>query len=650
MIKIKDIKEIPRLPQVSMEVIRHAFSDEPDIQKVAQIVERDPVLTAKLFETVNSASFGLRVKVSSVSQAISIIGLDALRSTVVSLALGDYFISNARGNALDPRRFCLHSLSTAVIMQKTAEYLKVPKADRFYLVGLLHNLGKFALDSIPESRYGEVLELVREGRSFEESEQRIFRLDNRQVWMLLARNWGFPEDIIALYKGEARGETRIKTQKLIADSSRQAERMGYVLFDDGNTGEPRDKELFSALSEEELVSLGLEVEKQVKIMAEVMDLPLPDPEQVTRTLLRVTHQVTTMATRYIRTSRELKLRVEELEELTRVFTGIIRSYDGDSLSFSVLESLMEGFHLDGAFLLMRKTKGGFSGYAARCDDDGVPDIDVINLESSQLSFSMEKCINCREPIAVAKPYEEEAISRCLGSMPLVWLAPVHVRGNFSCLIGIGVKDEHNAKLNNKDFGKILNIVAGEIGLSLDNSQLFNRVRKEARVDALTGLFNRRTIMKILASEFARYQRKPAPLSLAIFDMDHFKAINDTRGHLAGDEFLVQVSRIFKEGIRESDFIGRYGGDEFIAVFPDTEAANVRVLVERLREQLLAYCAEFEGPDLGVKLTVSVGVAGARPESTDAYDLIKNADEALYAAKEAGRDCCFIFGEREPVTA
>jgi diguanylate cyclase (GGDEF)-like protein len=130
--------------------------------------------------------------------------------------------------------------------------------------------------------------------------------------------------------------------------------------------------------------------------------------------------------------------------------------------------------------------------------------------------------------------------------------------------------------------------------------------------------------------------------VAIFDMDNFKSINDNRGHLVGDEFLSRCARILRQGIRESDYIGRYGGDEFIAVFPDTTPEDARVIVERIRERLLRYCADFGGEDIGKKLSVSAGVAGADESMTKADELIFLADNALYKAKDLGRDLCVVY--------
>jgi len=650
MTSIKQIMEIPRLPQVSMEIINQAFSDEPDLQKVASLIEKDPVLTGKLFQTVNSASFGLRVKITSISQAVSIIGLDALRSSVVSIALGEYFLNSSLGHSLDSRNFCIHSLATAVIMKKSAEILGIGNADQFYLLGLLHNLGKIALDTASADDYGKVLDLVQDGLHFEEAEKRIFKVENRQIWMLLSRNWGFPDEIINLFKGTIKGETEIRTQKLIKDSSILAEKMGYRLIPDCEFDSPNEVSIFACMDESSIIEIGEAVREQVEILSQVMDLPKMDSKQKQKMLLHVIHELSKINSRYIKTHHELEYRVEELEELTAVFTKIIRSMDGDSLAFSVLEAAMEGFSADGAFLFMRKKNDGLTGYAAKTDENGIPDIDHMEIPSSEYSRSIEKCIDVKSPIKVRHPMEEEILKDSLGKVNTVWLAPIYLRGSFVAIIGVGIKDPGNLKCKKDDFGKILNIIAGEVALSIDNSQLFSRIQNEARIDALTGIFNRRTIMKILSSEFARFQRKPFPLSLAIFDMDYFKSINDTLGHLAGDDFLVKTANIFKASIRESDYIGRYGGDEFIAVFPETSLDDAHMVVERIRLKLLEFCKSFGTPEIAKMLSVSIGIAEADMDIQHADELINQADDALYNAKEAGRNCSFKYqkAECEPV--
>jgi diguanylate cyclase (GGDEF)-like protein len=152
---------------------------------------------------------------------------------------------------------------------------------------------------------------------------------------------------------------------------------------------------------------------------------------------------------------------------------------------------------------------------------------------------------------------------------------------------------------------------------------------EVRTDPLTGVNNRRGLDDALNTHFALMSRYGAMFSLAMFDIDHFKQVNDKDGHLHGDRVLQELARLLDESIRETDIVARYGGEEFVVVMPHTDAAGGRVFAERLRSQI-------EGR---MEITVSGGVASAEDGDTQ-ETLIARADVALYAAKSAGRNCVF----------
>lgn len=148
-------------------------------------------------------------------------------------------------------------------------------------------------------------------------------------------------------------------------------------------------------------------------------------------------------------------------------------------------------------------------------------------------------------------------------------------------------------------------------------------------DALTGLPNRRMVDLFLQQHFAASQRGQ-PLTVAIFDLDQFKAYNDTYGHAAGDEALEAFGDILKQNTRDSDVAGRYGGEEFLAILPSSGMEGARQYAERVRDAL----ARHELPS-GTRITVSAGVAVSGPTMSDASELVRAADAALYQAKAAG---------------
>jgi diguanylate cyclase (GGDEF)-like protein/PAS domain S-box-containing protein len=158
--------------------------------------------------------------------------------------------------------------------------------------------------------------------------------------------------------------------------------------------------------------------------------------------------------------------------------------------------------------------------------------------------------------------------------------------------------------------------------------------EQATHDALTGVFNRRHVEDVLGKEVERAERHARPLAVAILDADHFKLINDTHGHQTGDEVLRAISDRCRRTLRANDVLGRYGGEEFVIVFPETRLDEAGAVAERLRAAVADWPVEVGGDAVGV--TVSIGLAAHAPgQGRDA--LLQRADAALYAAKQEGRN-------------
>jgi diguanylate cyclase (GGDEF)-like protein len=169
-----------------------------------------------------------------------------------------------------------------------------------------------------------------------------------------------------------------------------------------------------------------------------------------------------------------------------------------------------------------------------------------------------------------------------------------------------------------------------------NLVLFERVKALAIRDALTGLHNYRYFRETLLHEVERSHRYNLPLPLRFLDIDDFKQINDTQGHLQGDAIIREVGAILKGGIRLADLLCRYGGDEFVLLMSQTPLSQAGLLAERLRGLIAQSPLKQAGQGPGI--SVSIGMAGLTPEMS-MEDLIKAADGALYQAKEAGKNRC-----------
>ena len=171
--------------------------------------------------------------------------------------------------------------------------------------------------------------------------------------------------------------------------------------------------------------------------------------------------------------------------------------------------------------------------------------------------------------------------------------------------------------------------SGQLLFLLLNGELLNQVENEATRDYITGTLNRRGIERVLVGEMGRSARFGMPLSIGLVDLDGFKKINDSFGHAEGDRALLAVSRCIQKSLRAYDTVGRFGGDEFLVILPNSSAVEALKVMERLRMESAQTSAET--------VTLSIGVSSMLPNEPHC-DLLARADQALYLAKQDGRNC------------
>jgi len=169
--------------------------------------------------------------------------------------------------------------------------------------------------------------------------------------------------------------------------------------------------------------------------------------------------------------------------------------------------------------------------------------------------------------------------------------------------------------------------------------LERRIMELANTDPLTGLLNRRAFMERMKQEISRAQREKRPLSLILADIDHFKSVNDTYGHQIGDLVLQRFTGQLKTSARPYDFLGRYGGEEFLVCLPGADGLQTASIAERMRRQVEDMEIILPDDSRSIRITVSFGTASYAVESGENVDLlIKRVDDALYLAKNKGRNC------------
>ncbi len=209
---------------------------------------------------------------------------------------------------------------------------------------------------------------------------------------------------------------------------------------------------------------------------------------------------------------------------------------------------------------------------------------------------------------------------------------IEKRKKLGFLVAEGIKDEDKEKIR---------ILGHQFALALRRVKLYQEIEKTAITDGLTEVYTRHYVLDRLEEEIQRSQRRKVSMSFLMLDVDFFKKFNDTYGHLTGDQILKRIGGIIKESIREIDIAGRYGGEEFCIVLPETDRKGALLAAERIR--ITAEKSKIQAYDHSVKATVSIGLVTFPDDGNKVNELIDKADWALYRSKKQGRNRITSFG-------
>ena len=191
--------------------------------------------------------------------------------------------------------------------------------------------------------------------------------------------------------------------------------------------------------------------------------------------------------------------------------------------------------------------------------------------------------------------------------------------------------------------ELIHLSADFLSRLIEQNKRIEILNERATHDGLTKLTNYQRFQEVLDEEMYRAKRYKFPLTLLMVDLDHFKKVNDTMGHLAGDYVLRETAELLKKSLRKSDVAARYGGEEFAVLLPETPQEGAFILAERLREKLASSC--FNYGEQAIYVTMSIGISAYSPKTDSSNaDLIKKADSALYRAKQDGRNRCCLFSD------
>jgi diguanylate cyclase (GGDEF)-like protein len=308
-----------------------------------------------------------------------------------------------------------------------------------------------------------------------------------------------------------------------------------------------------------------------------------------------------------------------VREFNELLTGEL---DLETLADKALQQLMKHTHCGAGAVLLNE-----EGETRVCASFGLSDPESI-LRSDLLQRTLNT--NRMQSVVLPKDVLMDGVLTSFRPREIL-LDPVTFSSSPVCVVLLA-----SAAGFSREDRLHLDLLHRGLALSFHNSILYDRLERLAALDSHTGLYNRRFGMSRLQEEFSRAVRTGSPLGLLMFDIDHFKKVNDTYGHLVGDRVIKQIAQVARSATRQGDLIMRYGGEEVLMVLPGASVQDSATVAERLRSSVEE--TRIVAGDQCVRIAVSIGGVGFPScGATDETDLIRIADQALYAAKEGGRN-------------
>jgi len=636
--------KLPSPSGVGMRILKLTQSDDFSTEEIGQAIMADSALTGRLLKLANSAQSGSVRQITTVAEATTRLGI----STVRNLALGLSLISENRSGGctgIDYDRYWATSLARAVSAQVLGTQMRVGVPAEMYILGLLSEVGILALASVYPERFSEHIPDVK-GRTPEEIaslEYKLFEIDHHTVAACMLEDWGLPETFqgaVSKYEYvEISPRSEFSTQTEIL---RAADLIAEILIADEHVTADKWREYdrdikwlaqASEIEEEAFFDMCRCIVGEWREWGQVLNIPTQKPvdfecleEEAAKAEKRGMEDETPCT--QVETTKDAKAKTPVAEASGNGDGTHILIVDDDPMSLKVLER-----HLVRA------------GYRVSTASDGNEALEVVLRSSPQMVIAdwmmpgmngIELCSSLRRIESGRKIYfllvtgegEDENVVRAFDAgvddyllkpfNPKILLA--RVKGG-KRIIDLQKQVEKDQQVQRRHVAEL--------------QLLTRKLRTAALTDALTGMPNRRYAMRRLGQVWESTQRTGNPLSIIMIDIDHFKSVNDEHGHDAGDVVLKETALAMRDALREEEDLCRVGGEEFLVICVNTDREGARICAERIRKRVETNLIKWGTFHRAV--TLSLGIS-QRVETMKTYDeLLKQADEAVYLAKDTGRN-------------
>ncbi len=639
-----DIKEVPSFPPVMAKLLEIFSDEDASVADLSKLVETDPGISAKVLGIVNSASYGLRRKITAVSEAVIHLGFDEVKKLSLGVAVFEKMIKPGKHNQFNRIFFWRHCICVAVLSRAIAEEIGYSKPGEAYFCGLLHDFGKILFDLHGRVNYDDfIFNVTKYPGPMITEEREIMGMGHDDLGAYYSSQWRLPDSLALTIKYHhqrfehlmlSREEALLISIVSLANFLSWTQGMGSVDIIRFPILQPGvEKNInFTAIDFKKIIrGMDSEMEKTSAFYHFVF----PSVSQFRENMLRENLRLCSINTNYYYTQEHQANGIDVLSIKDSITTPH-RSLDPKAIITTTLKAIHKDFKFNRLYVMkVVKTLRSLKVVEFFDGTDTKMDFTAIEIPLNKKAGGFINCLRDKSPMLITGKTSGEKKTLEKFNLKEMLIVPFCSHSKVIGILGMDNVVSKNPILP-EAFSSIA-IVANELGMAMENAGVYEEAKAVSLRDGLTGLLNRVAIDDLLAKSFRNAVDGKNDLSLVMIDVDYFKKFNDKFGHQAGDNILKLISTTLKKMSRPFDKVGRYGGEEFIVILNNTDLSKALVYAERIRKEIENLGRLVANRFPGLFLTVSAGVSEYQASVKNRDDLVAKADKALYRAKETGRN-------------
>ncbi|MDI1230483.1 MAG: HDOD domain-containing protein [Methylobacter sp.] len=632
-----DIKHLQLIPSVALKLLTLTNDDNARIDSLSRIIETEPMLTAKILRQVNSAAYALPNKITSTNRAVTLLGFSTVRQLALNLLIYNNLKRQNPSQLFDLLFFWQHCLYVASLSRRIAVALNYPDPDLVYTGGLLHDIGKVVLETHGRVTYSDFIASIGNNQqSTLEEERNFFGITHAEMGHIFCLEWQLPASITAIVAFHHNQPTEASPHAPFNTAIAIVSFADYIAWIQG-IGSATQRNSHPTLQRAVLETIDLDqlnleallqqVDQDMQSTQEFYNIQLPSLITLRATLVKATINLSQV-------SEDNAL--VAAPKLSSCLTAPHHSLNPDDFIPRTLEAIQDEFSFDRSIMFTIDPKRRCLIASYGWPESTLPTKQpAFEININSLSGLLLTCLREKKAVIIhTKVEQNNPIIQHLKTTEFIAIPVAHQNK----LLGVLYADKSLSKkpLREQLLPEITPI-AYELGIAIFNAKQYHLEKKNAQIDHLTQLFNKRMINQFLTTIFQEDGAALANIAIGFIDIDKFKRLNDSCGHQAGDDALKIVADILRNLTRPGDFIGRYGGEEFLFVLRNTNETGAYGYAERIRSEIERRGKIMSQRFHGHNLTVSIGVSLYSEHYADYTDMIETADQAMYQAKNSGRN-------------